>query len=235
MNICFIVDTSLSMSQIFDHKVSFLDEAKFIIEEISSNRLKYRNDKFFLVTTSEENNIVVDWEDCNKHFLEKVKVLQVQGYSLVIDINIFTWVISMIMLISTIFNITIAYYYNLIYLIYRGLCFMSNAITTALNLLNKYRQAPSDEIIFGRMPSHTETSSIIILTDGESFTNIDYKYNEMSRKLEKEYKILQKGDSLNIPHNNSLISEINEEECSSLDKIKSLLKLENNLPVSIIY
>ncbi len=77
MNICIIVDTSLSMNQVFSKQLSFLDSVKFAVERLVALREKNKKiDKFFLINTNYNDNILSDWEDSLSHFLFKVKTIQ---------------------------------------------------------------------------------------------------------------------------------------------------------------
>ena len=57
MNFVFIVDTSISMTQIFDNKLSFLDSAKCAIEIFyrSNNKLLYNHIILILDRTAYQN------------------------------------------------------------------------------------------------------------------------------------------------------------------------------------
>lgn len=143
MNIAFIVDNSLSMSQVFDKKLTFLDLAKQVVETFIQTREKNKKiDKYLLlsseyITNSKESNkeksdvrILSNWEHPIQHFIYQLK------------------------------NINISYKKGNIL----------NSILSSSFLLNKYNLIPFDKVVNGRLPSKLERTSIILLTDnGESY------------------------------------------------------------------
>lgn len=89
MNIAFVIDTSLSMIQLFDKRLSFLDSAKAAVEKFISIRESQRKiDKYFLITTNINSNehmkeldykntsILSSWEDSLQHFIFQLRLLR---------------------------------------------------------------------------------------------------------------------------------------------------------------
>lgn len=87
MNVAFVVDTSLSMSQVFDKQLSFLDSAKSAIEKFVQMREATKKlDKYFLFTTSvvasddpssNETKCLSGWKDPSSHFRFQLKTLRI--------------------------------------------------------------------------------------------------------------------------------------------------------------
>lgn len=139
MNIVFVIDTSLSMIQSFDKKLSFIEAAKSAVERFITIRESNRKvDKYFLVSTSLEKHqqhinvpfkttkINSSWEHPLQHLIFQLRIL-------------------------------------------RPCFEQSNvpdAVFTSIALLNKFNQVSCDKVIFGNLCSLLEPSAVIVFTDG---------------------------------------------------------------------
>ena len=81
MNIVVLIDTSLSMGQIFDKRLSLIDSIKAAVERLFLKRENENKiDKLFLISTSYDNNmdsnILSNWEHPTQHFYFQLKLLK---------------------------------------------------------------------------------------------------------------------------------------------------------------
>ena len=75
MNFSFIIDTSSSMLIKPYGKLSYLNMGKLAIEHFVKTRermIEGKNDKYFLLNTSESNNIMSGWEHNIQHFTSQL-------------------------------------------------------------------------------------------------------------------------------------------------------------------
>lgn len=73
MNICFVVDRSISMLQKLEN-LNFLDSIKYAIEKIVDIREKENKiDKYLLICN---DKIMSLWEDSVIHFINRVKAIE---------------------------------------------------------------------------------------------------------------------------------------------------------------
>jgi hypothetical protein len=164
MNFVIIIDTSLSMCQYFDRGYTYLDAAKSAVEYFIKSRELIKNkikpDKYFLLTTGENNssnlansqasspfspsmcNVVSSWADSVDHLLFQLKILKTEFSFTNIEI----------------------------------------AIQTGLNLINSLRKIGTDKHVHGRLPSKISNSFIMLFTDGG-------KLNNFKRVLTKSCKV----------------------------------------------
>ena len=92
MNFIFVIDTSTSMLQTFDESFSFIDSAKNAVEKfVKSNQLfsiereenslfkdKDKEDRYLLLSTNEQDNVISKWDDPLDHFLFQLKIISVK-------------------------------------------------------------------------------------------------------------------------------------------------------------